>query len=63
MTFKRVVSLLAVLILALAVNVVRAEESRSAGFGGPDAVENIIEEDAKKKGGFIKERITQPWFD
>ena len=54
---------LAVLILAWALNVVRAEESRSAAFGGPDAVENIIEEDAKKKGGFITERITQPWFD
>ena len=32
-------------------------------FGGPDAVENTIEEDARITGAVIKERITQPWFD
>ena len=32
-------------------------------FGGPDAVENTIEEDAKITGATIKKRATQPWFD
>ncbi len=32
-------------------------------FGGPDAVENTIKEDARITGAVIKERITQPWFD
>ncbi len=57
------VTLLAVLNLALAVNGVRAEDNQGAGFGSPNAAENIIKEDAKIKGGFITKRITQPWFD
>ena len=32
-------------------------------FGGPDAVENVIEDDAKITGAVVKKRITQPWFD
>jgi porin len=63
MQFKSVVTLLAVLNLALAIDVARADEDQGPGFGGPNATENIIKEDAKKKGGFITERITQPWFD
>jgi porin len=37
--------------------------SSAQNFGGPDAVENTIEEDARITGAVIKERITQPWFD
>lgn len=32
-------------------------------FGGPNATENIIEDDAKITGAVVKKRITQPWFD
>jgi len=32
-------------------------------FGGPDATENTIEQDARITGATIKKRITQPWFD
>lgn len=63
MTFKRYLSLLVILNLVIVVNVVRADEDQGAGFGGPNATENILDEDTKKKGGFITERITQPWFD
>ncbi len=48
------VTLLAVLNLALAVNGVRAEDNQGAGFGGPNAAENIIKEDAKKKGDSLQ---------
>jgi porin len=63
MALKRLVTLLAVFYLALAVNEVRAEENQSAGFGSPNAAENIIKEDAREKGALILERVTQPWFD
>jgi porin len=63
MAFKRFLLLLVVLNLALVVNVACADEDRGAGFGGPNATENILKEDAEKKRGFITERITQPWFD
>ena len=32
-------------------------------FGGPDAVDNTIEDDARITGADIKKRITQPRFD
>jgi len=35
----------------------------SPGFGGPDATENTIEDDARLSGAVIERRITQPWFD
>ena len=63
LTLKRLVTLLAVLILELAVDEVRAEDNQGAGFGSPNAAENIIKEDAKEKGALILERIAQPWFD
>ena len=56
-------ALFIVLNLALANKVVMAEESGTPAFGGPNATENIIAEDAEEKGGFVKRRITQPWFD
>ena len=37
--------------------------SSAENFGGPDAVENVIEDDAKISGAVVKKRITQPWFD
>jgi len=63
MSLKHLVLLFATLSVTLASNFVRAQESTSLGFGGPDAVENVIADDAEKKGGLVKERITQPWFD
>lgn len=36
---------------------------QAANFGGPDAVENQIEEDAKIKGAAIEGRAAQSWFD
>jgi porin len=45
-------------VLLFAPGIVLAEN-----FGGPNATENIIEEDAKITGALIKKRITQPWFD
>jgi hypothetical protein len=32
-------------------------------FGGPDAVENRIADDAQPKQAFIQDRVLQPWFD
>ncbi len=52
--FKRLFSLLVVLSLVLAVNGVRAEDNQGAGFGSPNAAENIIKEDAKKKGDSLQ---------
>ena len=40
-----------------------AEESQSVNFGGPDAVENQILEDAQERAAFFEERLLQPWFD
>jgi len=48
------------LLLALALSPVMAN---ATNFGGPNATENIIEEDAKITGAVVKKRITQPWFD
>jgi len=55
-------TLVAVLGLALIANA-GAQEQGNAAFGGPNATENIIREDAEEKGGFFKKRISQPWFD
>ena len=63
MIFIRLAALLAVLNLALAVNGVRAEDNQGAGFGSPNAAENIIKEDAKAKVAFIVDKITKPWLD
>jgi porin len=63
MGFNRLIAVLTVLDFALAPNVAMADESGNPGFGGPNATENIISEDAAEKGGFVKRRITQPWFD
>ncbi len=40
-----------------------AKDTKGAGFGSPDTVENTIEDDARSVGALIKERVTQPWFD
>ncbi|MCP3687487.1 MAG: carbohydrate porin [Gammaproteobacteria bacterium] len=31
-------------------------------FGGPDTVENTIEEDTKPTSAFVRERVLDPWF-
>jgi len=41
---------------------VYAEES-AVKFGGPDAVENQIEEDSREKKAVIEQRAAQTWFD
>ena len=38
-------------------------KSRSAGFGGPDQVENQIQEDEEPKNSFFELRFIQPYFD
>jgi porin len=41
-----------------------ADDSVSGrNFGGPDAVENVISDDAKPISALIKERVTDPWFE
>lgn len=40
-----------------------ADVQAAARFGGPDAVENQIAEDAAPSKGFIDERLLEPWFD
>ena len=50
----------------LAVAVAIALPIYSAGaqnFGGPDAVGNVIEDDARHKLATIKKRLSQGWFD
>ena len=63
MRWNRLAALVAILSLALAVSVVNADESGNAGFGGPNATENVIADDAQEKGALVKIRIAQPWFD
>lgn len=36
---------------------------RGVNFGGPDAVENRIAEDAELKNALVEKRATQSWFD
>jgi porin len=40
-----------------------ADDAPTPGFGGPDAVENQIADDAKPTTALIKERVTDPWFE
>lgn len=35
----------------------------ATNFGGPDAVDNQIAEDAQSKTAFIKDRVLDPWFE
>lgn len=63
MILKKFIAFIFALYLAIVINPLAAEENRGAGFGGPDTVENLIEDDAKKTGALFEERVTQPWFD
>jgi porin len=47
----------------LAVSDVDAVEAQKARFGGPDAVENQIADDAKPISALVKERLLDPWFE
>ena len=40
-----------------------AEDAPIPGFGGPDAVENQIADDAKPISALTKERVADPWFE
>jgi len=60
----------AILVLAGACGLaspVLAEEEQapepSPGFGGPDAVENLIADDERLTPAMISKRLYQPWFD
>lgn len=46
----------------LAVPNVGAEQSQATGFGGADAIENQIADDAKPISALIKERVPDPTF-
>ena len=37
-------------------------KAQAANFGGPDAVENTIEEDARSVPSMVEERLLEPWF-
>ena len=63
MRSNRLIALVADSNLAPSISAVKPAESGTPAFGGPNATENIIAEDAEEKGGFIKRRISQPWFD
>jgi len=63
MTPKQVISALIVLCLWLPITTLKAEENRATRFGGPDSVENLIEDDARKTGALIDKRIVEPWFE
>jgi porin len=63
MTFRRIASILAVFYLCLSVDESRAEENNAPGFGSPDTVENLIEDDARISGALIGKRIVEPWFE
>ncbi len=41
----------------------RADEKKRGGFGGPDQVENLLEEDHKPKQPFFELGFMQPYFD
>ena len=56
--FNRIAGLSLAMALTLPVYCAGAQD-----FGGPDAVDNTIEDDARITGAVIKKRITQPWFD
>ena len=40
-----------------------AAENQGADFGGPDAVENVIADDARPIPALVKERLLDPWFE
>ena len=40
-----------------------ADDVSTPGFGGPDAVENRIADDAKPISALVKKRLTDPWFE
>ena len=63
MTIRLIASALAVFYLCLSASASWAEENNTPGFGGPDAVENLIEDDARKTGALIDKRIIEPWFE
>jgi hypothetical protein len=40
-----------------------AGDKKKSGFGGPDQVENLLEEDKKPKQSFFELGFMQPYFD
>lgn len=64
MKFRHLKVLLVILDLVLVSTVVNARnDDDGLRFGGPDAVDNRIQQDAKPREAFVKERALQPWFD
>ena len=63
MLYLRVMPPVVIMVLASVINPAWAEENQETGFGGPNAVENLIADDAQSVPAFIDERVSQPWFD
>jgi len=62
-TYQCVMKLVLALPLFVSVSAAAAETDSSPGFGGPDAVENQIADDAQTVPALIKERLLEPWFE
>jgi porin len=42
---------------------IASETEGGAGFGGPDATENLIADDARPISALLEERVLDPWFE
>ena len=51
-----------VLLAALPVLLMCSIKAQAANFGGPDAVENTIADDAVSVKSLVDERLLEPWF-
>jgi len=45
------------------IQVLAQDSDAGANFGGPDAVDNRIADDARPREALVKKRALQPWFD
>jgi porin len=57
--FKRQIQ---ILLTSLVVMIIHTTQVQAANFGGPDAVENTIENDAATVPSMVEERLLEPWF-
>jgi len=51
------------LLILAGVSAAAEESGQGAGFGSPNAVENILKDDALHTGSVFGDRLVQPWFD
>ena len=57
--FKRQIQ---ILLTSLVVMIIHTTQVQAANFGGPDAVENTIADDAATVPSMVEERLLGPWF-